>query len=525
MKSPEQQLERTGPTVFQFAVWVLAALSVPDPANGPIQVSGLALFVATWVGVLGSTAFGYLSSSGFPVTLLPCFQCFLVVTGFSRSVEVAFLLASFLGTLSFSGRVGRGVREGMATSARASLVGWASLRASRFVFASVLPDQSAAGLPLLALESLLALLLLQLFTALLGSVGAARGSLTAALRPNRFVHGVALPATFLPLLLPAVEEAVHAERGGAGPSWLLPAGFATVLAAQVAATISLERSKWARGRELPIERAMAALSRRLAVAEAPAAALQGLAVELQEALAPRALRVGWSGMSFIQPAGTALPSSRPLRRKGRGGLSAEIWPDASTVLDPSRLDSFVTQTEAALQSIELGSSISREAWNCMEAMVQSLDRSDHRLAGHSKRVARVAVEIGRRMNLRSGLLDSLRMSALLHHVAPGVLSSRPYEDLPDGDQSLSRFALPQEAVDGLSRIRENFDGTGTPDGLTGNSIPIQARILAVADELITEGERADEATALRTVGLRAGSLYDPSIVEVLKRLLEEGFET
>jgi hypothetical protein len=525
MRQSDARADRPDLTLFQIAVWILAALSMPDIPENALRLSDLALFVATWVGVLGATSFGYLSSGGINVTLLPCFQCFLVMTGFGRAVEVAYVLASFLGTLSFSGRIGRNLRESLVTSTRACLMSWATLRASRFAFAMLVPRDALDGMPALAAASIVALLLLQLFSTLFRAVGAGGRLFAPSVHPFRILHGTALPASFMPLLLPALEEAFRFGDPGKDPSWLLPMGFATILAAQVATTISLERSRWSRGRALPLEKAMARLSRKLAVAEAPAAALQGLAVEINEAIAPRALRVSWNGLSFLQPAGVPLPSWKSLRRKGRGGLLAEIWADSSTVLDPSRLDSFVSQTEAALQSIELGSSISREAWSCMEAMVQSLDRSDHRLAGHSKRVARLALETGRLMNLQAGLLDSLRMSALLHHVAPGVLSSRPYEDLPDGDSSLSRFALPQEAVDGLTRVRENFDGTGVPDGLSGTGIPIQARILAVADEFVTEAEREDEESALRAVRLRAGSLYDPAIVQVLQKLMEEGFET
>lgn len=526
MRRSDAASDRADLTFFQIAVWILAAISVPDVPARALQLSSLALFVATWVGVLGTTSFGYLSSSGLPITLLPCFQCFLVITGFNRSVEMAFILASFLGTLSFSGRAGRTLREGMVTSARASLVSWASLRATRFVVGSLLPAESLEGIPDLALASMLALVLLLAFSILLRSFGSGGRLFAPAFHPFRLMHGLALPATFLPLLLPAMAEALlRTGDPGKDPSWMLPAGFAAILTAQVVTTISLERSKWSQGRALSLEKAMARLSRRLALAEAPVAALQGLAVELYDAIGPRALRVSWNGFSYIQPAGAPLPASRSLRRRGRSGLTTEIWADSSTVLDPSRLDSFVSQTEAALKSIELGSSISREAWNCMEVMVQSLDRSDHRLAGHSKRVARLSLETGRRMNLQAGLLDSLRMSALLHHVAPGVLASRPYEDLPDADSSLSGFALPHEAVEGLTRVRENYDGTGLPDGLAGNSIPIQARILAVADEFITEAERTEEASALRAVKLRAGSLYDPAIAQVLQKLLEEGFET
>jgi|WetSurMetagenome_2_1015567.scaffolds.fasta_scaffold00236_20 HD-GYP domain-containing protein (c-di-GMP phosphodiesterase class II) len=515
---------RTGPAAFQLLVWILAAVSVPDSPAPSSSIESLTLMIATWVGVLGATAFSYLSSSGISVSLVTCFQCLLVMTGFDRASEAAFLIACFLGTMSFSGRIGLGARDGAGLSLRAALTQWAALRIAGFVYAVTIPAGLSGTLPGAAACSVFAIVLLQASALVLRSIGGRGRLLRTEFSFARLMHGVALPVFFMPFLLPAVTGAVGPGAARGDVSLLLPAGVASMITVQVAMALSLERSKWSQGRALSLEKAMAALSRRLVSSKNPAAALQSLAVELQEAIRSRAIRVTWGNLSMALPSGSPLPRGKPLRRTGRAGLQAEIWADPATVLDPARLDAFVLQTEAALQSIELGSSISREAWNCMEAMVQSLDRSDHRLAGHSKRVARLATELGRRLNLQPGLLDSLRMSSLLHHVAQFVLTSRPYEDLPDADSSLSRFALPGEAIEGLTRMRENFDGTGLPDGLAGNIIPIQARILSVSDEFITGVERMGGDAAMTAVSQRSGSLYDPAIVQVLSATLEDGFE-
>jgi hypothetical protein len=86
MRQSDARADRPDLSLFQIAVWILAALSMPDIPENALRLSDLALFVATWVGVLGATSFGYLSSGGINVTLLPCFQCFLVLTGFGRAV-------------------------------------------------------------------------------------------------------------------------------------------------------------------------------------------------------------------------------------------------------------------------------------------------------------------------------------------------------------------------------------------------------------------------------------------------------
>ncbi|HRY61409.1 MAG TPA: HD domain-containing phosphohydrolase, partial [Candidatus Fermentibacter sp.] len=68
------------------------------------------------------------------------------------------------------------------------------------------------------------------------------------------------------------------------------------------------------------------------------------------------------------------------------------------------------------------------------------------------------------------------------------------------------------------------DGSGQPSGLSASSIPISARILAVADEYVSELERGTPQTAMSVVSLRAGSLFDPAVVSTLASSLELGFE-
>jgi hypothetical protein len=404
------------------------------------------------------------------------------------------------------------------------VISWAAIRGARFLLHTLVPTAPGTS-PELLLEGVVAIMLLQTISTVLRGLASSKGVLSIDIPFSRLVHGSMLSMVFFPLLLPALSEIMLQGRAAKTASpWTLPLGAFALLSAQVAMTFSLERSKWSQGRSAISGKPMAQLSRRLALAETGLQAMLAVASETGRALRPAATRIAWGSTTVTLPSGGIRVHGNPVRRTGRSGMSIEIWPDASTLLDPHMLDSFIAQAETALQNLELRTSVGREAWSCMEAMVYSLDRSDHRLAGHSKHVARLAGEAGRMLNLQSGLLDSLRMSALLHHVAPVVLEERPGEDLTESDRTMSRFKLPDDALRGITSILEHFDGTGRPGQLSGEAIPIQARILAVADEYVTEYERSGEEAAVRALRVRAGTLYDPAIVQCVCSIVSSGFE-
>lgn len=508
-----------GMTLLQALLWLSAGLAIPVAEPAWNRDMTLMLLLATWAVTLVTSAFGYLTSRGVSITLLPAFAAFLSTVGFTGAIEAAFTASVFVGYLGYSIRIGRERDAALGHSLRMALVSWPSLRAARAV--SVLVSAGGSGFLEHTVGLTVSLLVFVATGSILRELGGEGRLFSRESWRTRAVQGFLLSLAFLPLFIPAVADIVS-ENGKDGDPLLMILGAASLISAQIATTVSLEKSKWARGRSLSIQKSLSSLSERLSRSTSTVQALQALALETYGAFSPRYLQIRNASLIIRRPSGSPLPPEPPLTRKGRTGLTVEAWADEITVLDKSRLDSFISLTEAAMQNLELGKRVSLEAWSCMEAMVYSLDRADHRLAGHSRRVARLAVEMSRRLGLQSGLLDSVRMSALLHHVALAVLGTPSDEGFDD--QELNLFSLPEEAMTGLIRMNEHFDGTGQPGGLSGSSIPISARVLAVADEYISELERGTPQTAMSAVSLRAGSLFDPAVVRTLAACLETGFE-
>jgi HD-GYP domain-containing protein (c-di-GMP phosphodiesterase class II) len=163
--------------------------------------------------------------------------------------------------------------------------------------------------------------------------------------------------------------------------------------------------------------------------------------------------------------------------------------------------------------------------------------------GHDRRVAQLAVDIGTTLGMPPDELEALARAGLLHDV--GKLGIPREILLKRGPLSESEWRVMRTHPElGLAIIgatgrftrellavlhhHERMDGTGYPHGLTGEEIPIEARIVAVADtfDVLTSDRpyrRAfDEAEALRRIFDEAGPHLDPAVVDALVKTLVLG---
>ena len=184
----------------------------------------------------------------------------------------------------------------------------------------------------------------------------------------------------------------------------------------------------------------------------------------------------------------------------------------------------------------------------MESLSATVDARDAYTAGHSRRVQQLALAIGRELGLSQAELDLLGHAALFHDIGklaiPDSILLKPASLTPDewalmqrhadeGARIIDRLGFLQDAVPAIRHHHERFDGTGYPDGIAGEEIPLGARIIHVADALdsmlttrIYRAARpADEA--LEELRRGSGSQFCPRCVSALERLLqtEESGET
>jgi putative nucleotidyltransferase with HDIG domain len=178
----------------------------------------------------------------------------------------------------------------------------------------------------------------------------------------------------------------------------------------------------------------------------------------------------------------------------------------------------------------------------METLAK-VEARDAYTAGHSRRVSTLAVAIGRELGLSEAEIASLGHAALLHDVGKAAIPdeillkpSRLTEDewtlmrrhSDEGARMVLEAGIVETAVPAIRHHHERFDGSGYPDGLSGESIPLGARIIHVADALDSmlstrvyrPGRPARDA--LRELRREAGRQFCPRCVAALVRLVARG---
>ena len=180
----------------------------------------------------------------------------------------------------------------------------------------------------------------------------------------------------------------------------------------------------------------------------------------------------------------------------------------------------------------------------MSTLTGFIDAKDTYTRGHSARVAEYSVEIARRMKLTEDQITQLRYIALMHDCGkiavpdallkkPGKLSNEEYEKIKAhtviGDKLLEDFTAIPGIRDGAHFHHERFDGNGYPNGLSGDNIPLCARIICVADSFDAMNsnrcyrKHLEKDQIIEELSSNAGKQFDPQIVPYMIALFEDGF--
>jgi putative nucleotidyltransferase with HDIG domain len=180
----------------------------------------------------------------------------------------------------------------------------------------------------------------------------------------------------------------------------------------------------------------------------------------------------------------------------------------------------------------------------LEAMGDALDLRDQETEGHSKRVTAYTIAIARSMGIPSEDLKTIARGAFLHDIGkiatpdaillkPGRLNPEEMEIMREhcqrGYDMIRKIPFLREAAEIVYAHQERFDGTGYPRGLSGDEIPLGARIFAIADTLdaMTSDRPYRKATtveaAMKEIARCSNHQFDPTIVEVFLSMPTESW--
>ena len=181
--------------------------------------------------------------------------------------------------------------------------------------------------------------------------------------------------------------------------------------------------------------------------------------------------------------------------------------------------------------------------NSVRMLAAAIDAKDPYTRGHSERVARYSIAIGKNLQLPEKEMRNLRISALLHDVGkigiddrilrkPGALSEDEFEVMKQhpakGAAIMSGVAQLIDIIPGMKYHHEKWGGGGYPDNLESEQIPMQARIVAIADtfDAMTTNRPYQKAMELNYVVEKiksfAGTRFDPNVVDAFVRAVGRG---
>jgi putative two-component system response regulator len=192
-------------------------------------------------------------------------------------------------------------------------------------------------------------------------------------------------------------------------------------------------------------------------------------------------------------------------------------------------------------SLEQANQLLRErSMAAMESLAATVDARDAYTAGHSRRVQRLALAVGRQLGLAQAELEVLGYAALFHDIGklaipdaillkPGALTNeewaRMQEHAEEGARIIDRLGFLRDSVPAICHHHERWDGSGYPARLAGDEIPLGARIIHVVDaldsmltsRLYRAGRPLDEA--MLEVRAGAGTQFCPRSADALERVL------
>lgn len=210
------------------------------------------------------------------------------------------------------------------------------------------------------------------------------------------------------------------------------------------------------------------------------------------------------------------------------------WVYRSYRLYLGRLEAEKERVEIEKRHVEQIASLNMRT---IEALALAIEAKDHTTHTHLQRVRTYAVELAKQLNLGVDQIEALRAAALLHDIGklavpeqiinkPGKLTPEEFEKMKVhplvGAEILERVAFPYPVAPIVRSHHERWDGTGYPEGLFGEQIPIGARILAAVDCLDALASHRQYRPALplteamAKVKEKAGTWFDPHVVDILQ---------
>jgi len=256
------------------------------------------------------------------------------------------------------------------------------------------------------------------------------------------------------------------------------------------------------------------------------------------------LFVGWvSARSITTPIQQLAESTRSI---AKGDFSRKITIKSKTEIGElaETFNKMTADLELYVEQIKRALKENKDLFvGTIRALAAAIDEKDPYTRGHSDRVTDYSIIIARTMGLDEKVIETIRISALLHDVGkigiddkvlkkPGVLTPEEFEVMKQhpvkGAHIMKSIEQMRDMLPGMKYHHEQWDGNGYPDRLKAEAIPLIARIISVADtfDAMTTNRPYQKAIelefTLKKIKGNAGVKYDPQVVDALMTAIENG---
>jgi HD-GYP domain-containing protein (c-di-GMP phosphodiesterase class II) len=230
--------------------------------------------------------------------------------------------------------------------------------------------------------------------------------------------------------------------------------------------------------------------------------------------------------------------------EGNLAVRASVRGEDEIALLGSNFNDMASNIEALVRKLKQALRQNQELFlETIRTLAAAIDAKDPYTRGHSERVSSYSMAISRHLSLNQEEVFRVHIAAILHDVGklgiresilnkPGGLSDEEFEVMRQhpsiGAQIMSPIRMLKDIIPGIRNHHETWDGTGYPDNLTGEEIPMVARIIGVADtfDAMTTTRPYQQAMTLDYVLQKmrsmSGSRFDPVVVEAFTAAVEAG---
>lgn len=262
------------------------------------------------------------------------------------------------------------------------------------------------------------------------------------------------------------------------------------------------------------------------------------------ALAVIAALLGWIfARQLTSPVSTLVAAAGKI---GGGDLSTRIGENKITELDAlgATFNEMSENLAENIAGLAKAAEENRELFvGTVKALAAAIDGKDRYTRGHSERVSRLSVAIAQQMKLEKEEVEKIRISALLHDVGkiavndailnkPGALTDDEFEIMKShaqkGFKIMSQIPAMKDYLPGIQMHHEMVNGAGYPLGLKGDEIPLQAKIISVADtfDAMTTDRPYQKGMnfedGVNRIKSFVGTRYDGKVVEAFVQACADG---